>query len=138
MIATVDHLAKGGLLHFPFNRVEIASLTIPTNMQECTKDQIFYNRVPKFIVLVLIDNQVAGGMYGKSMFNFQHYGLKEVDLSVNGTSRPSVAKTPNFPAKMYLREYMSVMEARNMLGNDTFLPFTYDELAMDIRYSHGT
>ena len=75
----------------------------------------------------MLDSDAASGAYGKSMFNFQHHNVKEVDLRINGTSKPTLPFRPNFTDKLYLREYMALLEAMNILGKDSHLPFTYED-----------
>src|SRR5271156_168054 len=129
--AVSDQLAsivsRGGLLHYPINRIDVSSLTVASGLKEWTKDQLFYGRVPKILVMAMLNSDAANGGYGKSMFNFQHHNVKEVDLRINGVTKPTLPFKPSFVNKLCLREYMALLQAMNILGKDSHLPFTYED-----------
>ena len=122
-------MSSGGVLHYPINRVDITTHTVMSGLKEFSKDQPFFGRVPKMLVMGMLNSEAASGAYAKNMFNFQHHNIKEVDLRINGTSKPTLPFKPNFEGKLYLREYMALLEAMNILGKDTHLPITYDDFA---------
>ena len=122
-----NNLSRGGLVHYPINRSEIVQIPLAANNLEITKEQLFYGRVPKMIVLAMCDNEALSGVYAKNPYNFGHYNVKHVDLRVDGVSKPILPLTPNFTTKSCIREYMSLLESMAILGKDSCLPFTYED-----------
>jgi len=90
-------------------------------------ERLFYGRVPKVIVMCMVDDDASSGTYAKTPFNFKHYNISRVELSIVGNSRSILPLTPNFKDKLCLREYMSLLEIMNIMGKDSYLPITYDE-----------
>src|SRR5438552_13521719 len=121
------NLSRGGTVHYPINRIDIVSIPVASNSLDVSKEQLFYGRVPKIIVMAMVDNEAMSGVYNKNPFNFKHNDVKQVDLRMSGTSKPLLPLTPNFEGKACLREYMSLLETMSILGKDSFLPFTYED-----------
>jgi len=120
-------MSKGASAHYPINRVEISTFPVPANTIKFSKDQLFYGKVPKILVMCMPDNVASSGTYTTNPYNFKHCNASSIDLRIDGESKPILPLTPNFKTKQCLREYMSVLESMNILGKDSFLPFTYDE-----------
>ena len=94
---------------------------------EISNEHLFYGKIPKILVMAMIDGEALSGVYGKSPFNFKHFNVKSIDLRLDGISNPILPLTPDFSSKLCLREYMSLLESMNILGKDAYLPFTYEE-----------
>ena len=122
-----SHLSRGAMAHYPIHRTEITMIPTAANSLDITKDQLFYGKVPKILVMCMVDNEALSGVYGKTPFNFKHYNIKEVDLRIDGVSKPILPLTPDFKGGKCLREYMSLLENMNILGKDAYLPFTYED-----------
>jgi hypothetical protein len=120
-------LSRGAMVYYPIHRVEFTSIPIAAAILNISKDQLFFGKVPKILVMCMLDNEALGGLYTKTPFNFKHCNVKEVDLRIDGTSKPILPLTPDFEGKKCLREYMSLLENMNILGKDAYLPFTYEE-----------
>ena len=121
-------LAKGALLHYPINRTEIYMIPMAANTLDISKEQLFYGRVPKIIIMSMLDSETVSGVYGKSLFYFKHNNIKHVELRVNGVPKPTLPLTPDFgKGKSCIREYVSLLEAMNIHAKDAYLPFGYEE-----------
>ena len=120
-------MSKGAIAYYPINRIEISTFPVPANSLRFSKDQLFYGKVPKILVICMMDNTASSGVYSKNPYNFKHCDMSSIDLRIDGESKPILPLTPNFKTKLCIREYMSVLESMNILGKDSCLPFTYDE-----------
>src|SRR5271156_383692 len=47
-------VSRGGLLHYPIYRVDVSGVTVAIGLREWTKDQLFYSRVPKILVMAMV------------------------------------------------------------------------------------
>src|SRR5438552_13346074 len=113
------NLSRGGMVHYPINRIDIVSIPVAANTLDIFKEQLFYGRVPKMIVMAMADNEAMSGVYNKNPFNFKHNDVKHLDLRISGTSKPLLPlMPPNFKGKSCLREYMSLLETMSILGKD--------------------
>ena len=73
---------------YPIRRVECKTLTIPSNLPNIRQDNIFSGLVPTSFVFGLVDANAYTGSYGKNPYNFQHFGVTRVSLTVNGEEIP--------------------------------------------------
>jgi hypothetical protein len=120
----ISNLSRGGYIHYPIHRTAIFQLPVAAGVLDLSKEQLFYGRIPKILVMSMIDSEALNGVYGKSPFNFKHYNVKHVDLRMDGDSKPLLPLSPDFGARLCLREYNSLLENMNILGKDAYLPFT--------------
>ena len=123
----IANLSRGAYVHYPINRTDIVMLPVASGVLDISKEQLFYGKVPKILVMTMIENDALSGVYAKTPFNFKHFNVKFIDLRIDGVSKPILPLTPDFAGKLCIREYMSLLESMNILGKDAHLPFTYEE-----------
>ena len=70
---------------YPIRRVECKALTKLPNIRQ---DNIFSGLVPTSFVFGLVDANSYTGGYKKNPYNFQHFNVTRVSLSVNGEEIP--------------------------------------------------
>ena len=70
------NLGRGGVVHYPINRIDIVHIPVAANTLDISKEQLFYGRVPKLIVMAMIDNDSLSGVYSKNPYNFKHNDVK--------------------------------------------------------------
>src|SRR5438552_6679000 len=58
-------LSRGGMIHYPINCTDIVSIPVAANTSEVSKEQLFYGRIPKLIVMAMVVNDALGGVYNK-------------------------------------------------------------------------
>ena len=84
---------------YPIRRVECKALTIPANLPHVRKDNIFSGMIPKSFVFGLVDAAAFSGIYGGNKggsngfkngnpYNFQHFNVSTITLTVNGEEVP--------------------------------------------------
>ena len=73
---------------YPFRRVECKALSIPQGLPNIRQDNIFSGLVPTSFVFGLVDANSYSGVYGKNPYNFHHFKVTRVALSVNGEEIP--------------------------------------------------
>ena len=73
---------------YPIRRVECKALSIPPNLPNIRQNNIFSGLVPTSFVFGLVNANSYSGVYGKNPYNFQHFKVTRVGLSVNGEEIP--------------------------------------------------
>ena len=84
---------------YPIRRVECKTLSIPSNLPHVRKDNIFSGMIPKSFVFGLVDAAAFSGIYGGNKgggngfkngnpYNFQHFNVSTITLTVNGEEVP--------------------------------------------------
>ena len=97
---------------YPIRRVECKALTIPTGLPNVRKDNTFSGTIPKSFVFGLVEALSYSGTYGRNPYNFQHFGVKNITLSVNGEEIPFKQLALTYPE-----------DPNGNPGNDTGLDF---------------
>ena len=82
---------------YPIPRVECKFLTIPGGLPSTRKDNIFSGLIPKSFIFGLVDADAFTGKTGKNPYNFQHFHVNNVGLSVNGEEIPFKQLTLTYP-----------------------------------------
>ena len=86
--------------------------TVPRGQQSQHTDSAFLGEIPKCIAICMMDNDSYNGNYKKTPFNFQHYNLTQIGISVNGE------EVPFKPLKLYFDDKL-VVTAYNTLFSGT-------------------
>ena len=73
---------------YPIRRVECKSFIIPSGNPSQRKDNIFNGLVPRSFVFGLVDSAAFNGAYTKNPYNFQHFNVSSIAISVNGEEIP--------------------------------------------------
>lgn len=121
------YLAEGNPVIYNVNKAAIVSIPIRSTDKEIEKEDLFYGKVPNYIVMAMVSNTAFHGDYAHNPFNFKHYNLKSLMLTRDGERIPYEVFQPNFKTGNVLREYMSLFQSNNLLGKNAILPITYDE-----------
>ena len=125
--AIVSNLARGGIVQYPINRIELVSIPLSPGKTELSRDQLFYGKVSKILLMSMIDNKAYNGDYKLNPYHYKHNTIESVDLRLDGESKPILPLTPNFKEKRCIREYTSLLETMSIFGNDAVLPISYNE-----------
>ena len=124
---------------YPVRRVACKALSIAPGLPNVRLDNIFSGLVPTSFVFGLVDSNAYTGEYGKNPFNFKHYGVSTVTLSVNGEEIPFKQLRLKFPTTNNVSEKtVDFLQAYNTLFSGTGKMFS--NMGLDITrddYPHG-
>ena len=88
---------------------------------QCQEDHIdnaFLGEIPKRIAICMMDNNSCNGNYKKNPFDFQHYNLTQIRISVNEEEVPFKALKLNFDDKLIVIAYNTLFSGTGKLyGN---------------------
>ena len=92
--------------------------TVPRGQQSQHIGNAFLGEIPKRIAVCMMDNDSYNGNYKKNPFNFQHYNLTQVGISVNGEEVPFKPLKLNFDDKLFVTAYNTLSSGTGKLhGN---------------------
>ena len=124
---------------YPVRRVVCKGLSIAPGLPNVRLDNIFSGLVPTSFVFGLVDSNAYTGEYGKNPFNFKHYEVSTVTLSVNGEEIPFKQLRLKFPTTKNVNEKsVDFIQAYNTLFSGTGKMFS--NMGLDITrddYPHG-
>ncbi|CAB3988842.1 hypothetical protein BSL78_07776 [Paramuricea clavata] len=91
---------------YPISRVEVKSMAIPQGLMSLDRENVFLGVLPKRVVVALVHSEAYHGSYAKNAFNFHHYKVTQVALSVNGeTRKPIQVQFGDAGTGLYIRGY---------------------------------
>ena len=126
---------------YPVRRVVCKALSIAPGLPNVRLDNIFSGLVPTSFVFGLVDSNAYTGEYGKNPFNFKHYDISTITLSVNGEEIPFKQlrlKFPNPSDTESKKKTVDFIQAYNTLFSGTGKMFS--NMGLDITrddYPHG-
>lgn len=117
LLAHSKALSKG-TAKYPLTRVEVKSFTLHTGITGETLDNIILGQIPKRIIIGLVSNKAFNGSKKENPFNFQHFNLNYLAMSVDGVQIPSRAIQPNYPNR-YVDAYHTLFSGTGIhFAND--------------------
>ena len=100
---------EGGTAKYPIRRVVCKSFTVPQNYLDVSHEKLFSGQLPTRIVVGLVSNRAFNGHLTSNLFNFQHFGLNEIALYLDGQQQHAVRPIqPNYEMEQYIRAYDSL------------------------------
>ncbi|XP_052695988.1 uncharacterized protein F54H12.2-like [Crassostrea angulata] len=111
---------------YTISRNELKMNTIPKGSTEFYWDNIFPQAVPDRIVVALVDQKAGNGNYSANPFNFEHMGVTDVGIYVNGESVPGRPLKTDFSAGQYVAAYTRLFEASEKWNTDAGLDISRD------------
>ena len=111
---------------YPITMAKVKSFTITKGSMQANIDHIHSGQLPRRIFVCFVDNLAYIGDYKKNPFWFYHYKINCLTVTRDGEQWPPKAYTPNFQGSNFVREYMSLYEALDMLDGESTLAITRD------------
>ena len=93
--------------------------TVPRGQQSQHIDNAFLGEIPKCIAICMMDNDSYNGNYKKNLFNFKHYNLTQIGISVNGEEVPFKPLKLNFDEKLFVTAYNTLFSGTGKLHRNS-------------------
>ena len=77
--------------------------------------------------VALVPHSAFTGDLNNNPYNFKAYNLNFIAAYIDGEQFPSIAYTPNFANKHYIREFYSLFETLNQLSTESVLDFDRED-----------
>ena len=121
-----------GTAKYPIKRVVCKSFTIPQNYLDVSHEKLFSGQLPTRIVIGLVSNRAFNGNAESNPFNFQHFGLSEMALYLDGQQQHAVRPIqPDYGNDRYIRAYDTLFAGTGKLCKDEGLYISRED------YSEG-
>ena len=92
--------------------------TVPRGQQSQHIDNAFLSEILKRITVCMMDNDSYNGNYKKNPFNFKHYNLTQIGISINGEEVTFKPLKLNFDDKLFVTAYNTLFSGTGKLhGN---------------------
>lgn len=117
---------------YPIKRMDFKVFSIPRGALNISQDNVFNGKVPKRIVVAMVDNDAYSGNYKKNPFNFKTNDLSFLGVYVDGEPLPSKPLQPKFDpvnGRGYIMAYQSMFSGTGMMFEDLGNDMTRDEFS---------
>ena len=114
---------------YPVRRTEVKTAVIETGVKSKTLTNICTGQLPRRVFIGLVSNEAFNGHRQRNPFNFHHYYLNYLALSLDGELKPNLPLTPNFTDGHYLESYMSLFMATGKFNRDEGLIISRSDYA---------
>ncbi|XP_069057726.1 uncharacterized protein F54H12.2-like [Pleurodeles waltl] len=94
---------------YAIERVALKIFSIPVGTRLTQQQNLFLGKLPKLIIIWLVDNTAFSGLYTSNPFNFKHYDINYAALVHNGAVIPAKKLTPSIGTSNFVREYLSLV-----------------------------
>ena len=105
-------------VQYAITRTTPKVFTVPRGQQSQHIDNAFLGEIPKRVAVCMMDNDSYNGNYEKNPFNFQHFNLTQIGISVNGEAILFKPLKLNFYDKLFVTAYNTLFSGTGKLhGN---------------------
>ena len=114
-------------MKMPIRRVEVKTFTISRGLRSKIEDFLFQGQLPKRVIVGLVNNNIMNGTQKTNPFDFQHFDLSKLDVSVDGRAIQNKPFQPNFTTGECVRSYASLFQSTGSLGQNHSMGITLDQ-----------
>ena len=106
---------------YPYNRVEVKSVSIPTGSTSYTWDNMFQGRRPNKVTLGFVKSKAVSGDYKSNPFNFENCGIQQIALYCDGLAvggQPLKLDFEQTGGTNFMRAYTNLLVSSGKWGQD--------------------
>ncbi|XP_053388199.1 uncharacterized protein F54H12.2-like [Mercenaria mercenaria] len=114
-------------MKIPIRRAVVKTFTIPDGQRSKIDDHLFLGQLPKRLIICVMRNADMNGDPGTNPFDFRHFHLSKLEVSIDGKTIQNKAFQPDFENGECMRSYMSLFQATGALGLNRSIGLTMAE-----------
>ena len=104
---------------YPIKRIVCKSITIPRGLLSHTLEHICTGQLPNRIVLGLVRNEAFNGSYTTNPYNFRHFNLTQLKVSLDGHSQHGIRMLEcDYDRGVYIESYLSLFQSTGKYRSD--------------------
>lgn len=128
MLAHATILEKS-TIKYPIKRVELKSFTITQGLSAKILDNVSLGPLPKKVVFGFVASNAFNGDFTLNPFNFQHFKLTKVSVSIDGEDAPYSPVIMDFDKNLYAKAYYTLFNGLDRAGLDSGNEITPNDFA---------
>ena len=142
MLEHARALSRKVNIRYPITRIECKMFRIPRGNHSIDHENLFLNQIPKRLVVGMLDSAAYHGSFSRNPFNFKHYNLNFLEITVNGESVPMKAIQPKYDThggQQFIEAYQTLFAGTGKKYKDEGIdisreeyPFGYCLYAVDL------
>ena len=112
---------------YPLRRGEIEVMSVPAFQQTVSRDNLFMSKLPKKLIIGLMNNSNFSGALNQHPFEFDHFHANNIEVSIDGENVCGTPMQLDYTDQKYMRAYDGLFHALNKSYNDVGLDITYND-----------
>ena len=125
VFSAIDTVLNDKNAQYTITRTTAKVFTVPRGQQTQHIDNAFLGEIPKRIAVCMMDNDFYNGNYKKNPFNFQHYNLTQIRISVNGEEVPFKPLKLNFDDELLVTAYSTLFSGTGKLCAECYIDLAW-------------
>ena len=126
-LAHARALLKGKNAIYPMHQAEIEVMSVPPTQQTISRDNLFMSKLPKKLIIGLVNNTNFNGDLQQHPFIFNHFNVVHVEVSVDGENVCGTPMMLDFSDQKYMRAYDGLFHSLNKSYSDSGLDISYED-----------
>jgi hypothetical protein len=112
---------------YPYTRSDLRVFSIPKGQQYHEIDDIFKTGLPDKAVIGLVSSKAFNGSYEENPYNFQHFYLNHIGLTLDGQSLPTPPLEPDFSTRKYVKAYTALSGGQDKAGRSDYINISRED-----------
>ena len=104
-----DEINKGTNAKYPLRRGIATTFTVGSGARSFNRENVITGQLPRRLIVGLVENSAFNGARNKNPFNFAHFNLNYLSVSIGSQNFPSQPLKPNFNNGAYMQAYNCLM-----------------------------
>ena len=104
--------------NYHVRHTDTTTFTIAKGHSNYIKDRLYVSRMPRALIVGLLEHDAFNRNIRKSPFNFHHFNLNKIGLYADGELVPGQILQPNFKTGQILEAYVNTMKALDYFRTD--------------------
>ena len=110
---------ENGTAKYPIRRVVCKTFTVATGFRDVSHEKLYSGQLPTRMVVGLVTNQAFSGHRERNPFNFQHFGVSEISLYLDGQQQSGIKPMElNYADSQYIRAYNTLFARTGKICRD--------------------
>jgi len=111
----------------PIKRSEITVMHLDNGRSDLPQRHIYTGQLPRRVILAMVTHTAYHGGYPINPFNFQHFNVSEVQLTVAGKQYPPMPLQMDFANNRFMEAFHMLYDAMGSVSSEHGCGITYEQ-----------
>ena len=105
-----DERMKKQPIAYDYYRSDFKAFQLASGSYTAQLENIYNGQIPQECIMAFVSSEAYAGSYKRNPFDFKHYNLNHLELTVDGVSVPGAPITTNFKEGDYTDAYLRLLD----------------------------
>jgi len=111
----------------PIKRSEISVMHLDAGRSDLPQRHIYTGQLPRRVIIAMVQHGAYHGSYATNPFNFQNFGVEEVQLTAAGKQYPPMPLRMDFANNQYMQAFHMIYDAMGSPTGEHGCGITYEQ-----------